>query len=143
VLVDGGVGQLHAAAAALEKLQIINLPLASIAKQEELIYVLGREAEPIRLDRHSPVLHLVQQIRDETHRSAVTFHRGRRARRALRSGLLEIPGIGERTAEKLLRQFGSIARVSQASEKDLARVVTRSQAARIVAHFAGGTASGR
>ena len=78
VLIDGGIGQLHAAAEALEALGIINQPLASIAKREEWIYVLGQEDEPVVLDRFSPVLHLVQTIRDEAHRFAVTFHRDRR-----------------------------------------------------------------
>src|SRR5271168_2407576 len=80
ILIDGGIGQLHAAAQALDSLQIINQPLASIAKKEEILYVFGQEDEPIVLERHSPVLHLIQQIRDETHRFAVTFHRERRAR---------------------------------------------------------------
>ena len=100
ILIDGGIGQLHAAAQALEKLEIINQPLASIAKKEEILYVLGREDEPIVLDRHSPVLHLIQQIRDETHRFAVTFHRQRRSSRRLRTSLADIPGVGERTAQK-------------------------------------------
>jgi len=81
VLVDGGVGQLHAAAGALESLGVINQPLAAIAKREEWIYVLGQEEEPVKLDRFSPVLHLIQTIRDEAHRFAITFHRDRRARR--------------------------------------------------------------
>src|SRR5258708_6961915 len=75
ILIDGGIGQLHAAADALESLGVINQPLASLAKKEEILYVLGQESEPIRLDRHSPVLHLVQTVRDEAHRFAVTFHR--------------------------------------------------------------------
>jgi excinuclease ABC subunit C len=83
VLVDGGVGQLHAAAEALEALGVINQPLAAIAKREECIYVLGQESEPVRLDRFSPVLHLVQTVRDEAHRFAVTFHRARRGKRFL------------------------------------------------------------
>ena len=81
VLIDGGLGQLHAAAEALESLEIINQPLAAIAKREEIIYVYGQEDDPVFLDRHSPVLHLVQQIRDEAHRFAVTFHRKRRQMR--------------------------------------------------------------
>lgn len=80
ILIDGGVGQLHAAAGALESLGIINQPVAAIAKREELIYVLGQEDEPVRLDRFSPVLHLVQMVRDEAHRFAVTFHRQRRGK---------------------------------------------------------------
>jgi len=136
ILIDGGLGQLHAAAAALEKLEIINQPVASIAKQEEIIFVLGQEDEPIRLDRHSPILHLVQQIRDETHRFAVGFHRQRRAKRALHTELEEIPGVGQRTAQKLLRRFGSMARLRAASIKDLARVVPRPVAERVAARLA-------
>src|SRR5215813_11959924 len=90
ILIDGGIGQLHAAAQALESLQIINQPLAAIAKKEEILYVYGQESEPYVLDRHSPVLHLLQQIRDETHRFAVTFHRQRRSKRQTSSALLEI-----------------------------------------------------
>ncbi|HEX2715108.1 MAG TPA: excinuclease ABC subunit UvrC, partial [Candidatus Acidoferrales bacterium] len=141
ILIDGGIGQLHAAAAALEKLEIINQPVASIAKKEEVIYVLGQEDEPIVLERHSPILHLVQQIRDETHRFAVTFHRQRRTRRHLHSELVEIPGIGERTAQKLLRAFGSVAHLREASAEELARVVTRPQAQRIVEHLRGAAPS--
>jgi excinuclease ABC subunit C len=134
ILIDGGIGQLHAAAAALEGLEIINQPVASIAKQEETLYVLGREDEPCILDRHSPILHLIQQIRDETHRFAVTFHRQRRSGRQLRTELLEIPGVGERTAVKLLRHFGSVARLRERSEEELAKVLTRPQA-RMVHHY--------
>jgi excinuclease ABC subunit C len=135
ILIDGGIGQLNAAAQALEKLEIINQPVASIAKREEIIYVLGQEDEPVVLERHSPILHLVQQIRDETHRFAVGFHRQRRSARTIHTELVDIPGIGERTAQKLLRRFGSLARVREATEEELARVVTRPQAVRVVAHF--------
>jgi excinuclease ABC subunit C len=135
ILIDGGLGQLHAAAQALEKLEIINQPLAAIAKQEEILYVLGQEDEPIRLPGHSPLLHLIQQIRDETHRFAVGFHRQRRARRTLTTELGEIPGVGERTAQKLLRRFGSVAQVRRASVEDLSRVVARSLAQRIAGHL--------
>jgi len=128
ILIDGGLGQLHAAAQALEKLEIINQPLACIAKKEEIIYVFGQEDEPVRLQRHSPILHLVQQIRDETHRFAVTFHRQRRSRRHLRSELVDIPGIGERTAQKLLRKFGSVAAIRGASLEELQQVVSAQQA---------------
>ncbi len=138
ILIDGGIGQLHAAAQALEKLEIINQPVASIAKREEIIYVLGQEDEPVTLEKHSPILHLVQQIRDETHRFAVGFHRQRRNARTIHSELTEISGIGERTAQKLLRTFGSVARVRAASEADLARIVTKPLAARIATHFQGG-----
>ncbi len=131
ILIDGGLGQLHAAAQALEKLEIINQPVAAIAKQEEILFVLGQEDEPIRLEKHSPLLHLIQQIRDETHRFAVTFHRQRRTRRTLASEIHEIPGVGARTAQKLLRRFGSVSQLRRASVDDLARVVARPLAARI------------
>jgi excinuclease ABC subunit C len=133
ILIDGGIGQLHAAAQALEKLEIINQPMASIAKKEEILYVLGREDEPIVLDRHSPVLQLIQQIRDETHRFAITFHRQRRSSRRLRTSLTEIPGVGERTARKLLRKFGSVARLKELTVEDLAAELPRAQAQRVFA----------
>src|SRR5256714_5715292 len=91
VLIDGGVGQLHAAQSALDELNIVDQPLASIAKREEIIYIAGREDEPVILERRSPVLRLIQQIRDESHRFAITFHRARRAKRHLTSELSEIP----------------------------------------------------
>jgi excinuclease ABC subunit C len=134
ILIDGGLGQLRAAAEALEKLEIINQPVAAIAKKEEILYVLGQEDEPIRLPRHSPLLHLIQQIRDETHRFAVTFHRQRRAKRTLRTELDEIPGVGARTAQKLLQRFGSVARIRSATVEELSGVVARPLAARIAEH---------
>src|SRR5581483_3674709 len=120
VLVDGGIGQLHAAADALEALGIINQPIASIAKREEIIYVLGQENEPIVLDRFSPILHLIQSVRDEAHRFAVTFHRTRRNASRLTSELEAIPGVGKLTVRKLLKHFGSSALVRAASEDQLA-----------------------
>ncbi len=160
ILIDGGIGQLHAAAEALERLEIINQPLASIAKPPspvpavgarhavpahseinqsadrqfptDTIYVVGQEDDPIRLERHSPILHVIQQIRDETHRFAVTFHRQRRGKRTVHSALLDIPGIGPRTAQKLLRKFGSIAAIQGASLEDLQQVVTPKQARAIL-----------
>ena len=117
ILIDGGLGQLHAAAQALDKLEIINQPVASIAKREEILYVLGREDEPIVLEKHSPILHLIQQIRDETHRFAVTFHRQRRTKTRIRTELADIPGISERTAQKLLREFGSVAQLRNRTSK--------------------------
>ncbi len=141
ILIDGGIGQLHAAAKALEKLAIINQPMASIAKKEEILYILGREDEPVVLDHHSPVLHLIQQIRDETHRFAVTFHRQRRSKRRLRTSLTEIPGVGPRTAQKLLRRFGSVTQLQNLSVDDLAAEVPRAQAQRVfeALHSGGGT----
>jgi excinuclease ABC subunit C len=137
ILIDGGLGQLRAAAEALEKLEIINQPVAAIAKKEEILYVLGQEDEPIVLPRNSPLLHLIQKIRDETHRFAVTFHRQRRSKRTLRTDLGEIPGVGARTAQKLLQHFGSVARVRAAGAEELSRVVARPLAVRIAGHFSG------
>ena len=136
ILIDGGLGQLHAAAASLENLEVINQAVASIAKQEEIIYVLGQEDQPVRLEHHSPILHLIQQIRDETHRFAVGFHRQRRAKRTLQTGLENIPGVGPRTAQKLLRRFGSITQLRSASVEQIARVVSKPVAERVSAHLA-------
>ena len=131
VLVDGGLGQLHAAAEALEALGITDQPLASIAKRDEWIYVYGQEDEPIVLDKFSPVLHLVQEVRDEAHRFAVTFHRTRRNASRLQSELVQIPGIGEKTTTKLLKHFGSLERVRLAPEEELVRVAGRAAAQKI------------
>jgi excinuclease ABC subunit C len=136
ILIDGGIGQLHAAADALESLQIINQPLASIAKKEEILYIYGQENEPCKLDRHSPVLHLIQQIRDETHRFAVTFHRLRRGKRQTKTALNDIPGVGPLTAQKLLREFGSIANIQRAGVEGLSKIVSRKSAEKILAHLA-------
>jgi excinuclease ABC subunit C len=133
MLIDGGIGQLHAAAAALEEYGVINQPLASIAKQQEILYVYGHEHEPVVLDHHSPALHLVQQIRDEAHRFAVTFHRARRQGRELTTSLEKIPGVGVKTARKLLTHFGGVANLKNLSREELAQVVTLAQAERIQA----------
>jgi excinuclease ABC subunit C len=135
VLIDGGIGQLHSAAQALESLGIVNQPLASIAKREEIIYIQGQEDDPIVLDRHSPVLHLVQTVRDEAHRFAVTFHRKRRQIRDRKTELLDIPGVGERTTKRLLQHFGSLQAVKDADPAALASVVSRPQADAILRHF--------
>ena len=135
ILIDGGIGQLHAAAQALESLQIINQPVASIAKKEEIVYVLGQEDEPIVLERHSPVLHLIQQIRDETHRFAVTFHRQRRGKRQTQTALSEIPGVGAKTAQKLLQEFGSVANIQRAGLEKLSTVITRRSAEKILSQL--------
>jgi excinuclease ABC subunit C len=122
VLVDGGRAQLDAALRALAGIGVTSLAAASIAKREELLFVPGR-AEPIRLHASSPILHLVQRVRDEAHRFAVTYHRTLRARRTLASALTEIPGVGETTARRLLRRFGSVAGVARAGEEALAAEV--------------------
>jgi excinuclease ABC subunit C len=140
ILVDGGLGQLHAAAEALESLDfsaagLAMPPLASIAKREEVIYLYGNEQEPVVLDRHSPVLHLVQLIRDESHRFAVGYHRQRRAMRDRDSELLNIPGVGPQTRQRLLTHFGSLREVQQATAESLAAVVQRKTAETIWRHF--------
>jgi excinuclease ABC subunit C len=135
ILIDGGLGQLHAAAEALEAIGVINQPLASIAKREEIIYVYGQEDEPIKLDQYSPVLHLVQTVRDEAHRFAVTFHRTRRNAARLTSELHDLEGVGPKTVEKLLREFGSAERVRGASDEELVKVVGRAAARRIRAYI--------
>jgi excinuclease ABC subunit C len=131
ILVDGGLGQLHAAAGALEAIGVINQPLASIAKREEIIYVYGQENEPIQLDHYSPVLHVIQLVRDEAHRFAVTFHRTRRNAARLTSELEQVEGIGEKTIARLLREFGSLERVREASTEDLAKVIGPAAARRL------------
>ena len=135
ILVDGGLGQLHAAAEALESLGFTSQPLAAIAKREEVIYLYGSEDEPIVLDRRSPVLHLVQLIRDESHRFAVGYHRQRRAMRDRDSELLNIPGVGPQTRRRLLTHFGSLRDVQQATPDSLAAVVSRKTAETIWQHF--------
>jgi excinuclease ABC subunit C len=135
ILIDGGLGQLHAAADALESLGFTSQPLASIAKKEEVIYLYGNEDEPVVLDRHSPVLHLVQMIRDESHRFAVGYHRQRRAMRDRDSELLNIPGVGRQTRQRLLTHFGSLRDVQQATADSLASVVPRKTAESIWRHF--------
>ena len=135
ILIDGGLGQLHAAADALEALGFTSQPLASIAKKEEVIYLYGNEDEPVVLDRRSPVLHLVQMIRDESHRFAIGYHRQRRAMRDRDSELLNIPGVGRQTRQRLLTHFGSLRDVQQATADSLAAVVNRKTAESIWRHF--------
>ena len=135
ILIDGGLGQLHAAAEALESLGLTSQPLASIAKREEVIYLYGNEDEPVVLDRRSPVLHLVQLIRDESHRFAVGYHRQRRSMRDRDSELLNIPGVGAQTRQRLLTHFGSLRDVQQATAESLAAVVPRKTAEAIYSHF--------
>ncbi|MDW5264537.1 MULTISPECIES: excinuclease ABC subunit UvrC [Acidobacteriaceae] len=135
ILIDGGLGQLHAAYAALEEIGITLQPLASIAKREEIIYVYGQENEPVVLDRRSPVLHLMQKIRDESHRFAVTYHRKRREMRDRDSELLAIPGVGPRTRQRLLEHFGSVHGIKQAGPDALTAVVNAATAERIRKHF--------
>jgi excinuclease ABC subunit C len=135
VLIDGGLGQLHAAYSALEEIGITLQPLASIAKREEIIYVYGQENEPVVLDRRSPVLHLMQKIRDESHRFAVTYHRKRRQMRDRDSELLSIPGVGPRTRQRLIEHFGSVRGIKQAAPDALTAVVNTATAEKIRRYF--------
>lgn len=136
VLVDGGVGQLHAAQRALGELGAREQPLAAIAKREEWLYVAGHEADPLRLPAHSPVLRTMQTIRDEAHRFAVEFHRRRRHRRLRRTPLLAAAGIGPATARRLLRRFGSVQGVRQAPREEWAEVLNARQVAALAEVFA-------
>ncbi len=136
VLIDGGKGQLGAAVDALEELGLGEQPVASLAKKEELIFVRGRD-EPIVLPHSSPVLQLVQRVRDEAHRFAIGYHRQARSARTIRSELDDIPGVGPAKRRKLLSRFGSLRGVRGASEAELATAVGAATAARIRAHFGG------
>jgi excinuclease ABC subunit C len=139
ILIDGGLGQLHAAAAALEALGITTQPLASIAKREEILYLYGQEDDPIVLDRRSPVLHLIQRVRDESHRFAVTYHRKRREMRDRDSELLSIPGVGALTRTRLVEHFGSVRSVKEADIAALTAVVPRKTADAIHSFFHSAT----
>jgi len=139
ILIDGGLGQLHAAADALTEIGLTTQPLASIAKREEIIYVHGQEDDPVILDRRSPVLHVIQKIRDESHRFAVTYHRKRRQMRDRSSELDDIPGVGAITRQRLLEHFGSVRALKQAAEKNpdaLLSVVNKATAEKICRYFA-------
>jgi excinuclease ABC subunit C len=135
VLIDGGKGQLSAAYAALEGLGLANLVAVGIAKKEELLYTRDRE-DPIALGTSDPALLLIQRIRDEAHRFAITFHRHARTMRDLRSELDGVAGIGPRRRRILLTTFGSVAGVRRATREELAAVVGPKTAAAVLAFFA-------
>jgi excinuclease ABC subunit C len=141
VMIDGGKGQLNAAADAMRELDLEAIPMIGVVKpprrHNEVSHLLvkGREHEPVYLDSHSTVLRLIQMIRDETHRAAVTYHRKRREIRDFTSELTEIPGVGDKRKNRLLRNFGSIARIAQAAPAELAPFVGRQTAEEIAAHF--------
>jgi excinuclease ABC subunit C len=141
VLIDGGKGQLSAAAAVLEKLDLVTLRLVSIAKKEEILHLKGHDRE-IALDHSSPALHLIQRIRDEAHRFAITRHRRSRTRRTLTTALMEIPGIGVSRARRLLRTFGSVKGILAASPDDLVKEVGPALAERIRRNLSGPAAPG-
>jgi excinuclease ABC subunit C len=135
ILIDGGKGQLSAAYEALEAIGLRNLVAVGIAKKEELLFLRDRQ-EPIVLDEHDPALLLVQRIRDEAHRFAVTFHRKARSMRDLRSELDVVPGIGPRRRRALLTAFGSLAGVRRATREELESVVGAKAATAVIEHFA-------
>jgi excinuclease ABC subunit C len=118
VLIDGGKGQLNAAAEALNGLGLASLPIASLAKREEEVFLLGR-SEPLQLSRRSPALRLLQQARDEAHRFAITFQRKRRTVRTITSELLRIPGVGESKRRLLLSTFGSLQAIREATAEQI------------------------
>ncbi|HKZ78027.1 MAG TPA: excinuclease ABC subunit UvrC [Pyrinomonadaceae bacterium] len=141
IMIDGGKGQLNAAADAMSELGLEAVPMVGIVKppqrHNEVAYLLvkGREHEPIYLDSHSLILRLLQMIRDETHRFAVTYHRKRRELRDFTSELTAIPGVGQKRKGRLLRHFGSIQRIARATVPELAPFVGRKAAEEISAHF--------
>ena len=141
IMIDGGKAQLNAAATAMRELDLEAVPMIGVVKpplhhnQVAYLLVKGREDQPIHLDSYSPVLRLIQMIRDETHRYAVAYHRKRRELRDFTSELSAIPGVGEKRKTRLLRHFGSIHRISEASVEELAPFVGRQTATEIVAHF--------
>jgi excinuclease ABC subunit C len=135
VVIDGGKGQLSAAYAALEELGLGRLIAVGIAKKEELLFMRDRD-DAIALSRESPALLLIQRIRDEAHRFAVTFHRQSRTKRDLRSDLDAIVGIGPRRRKALLAAFGSVTAVRRATREELVRVVGAKAAGAVLAHFA-------
>jgi excinuclease ABC subunit C len=141
IMIDGGKGQLSAAGAAMRELGLEALPMIGVVKpprrHNEVSHLLvkGREHEPVFIDLHSPVLRLIQMIRDETHRTAVQYHRKRRELRDFTSELTAIPGVGEKRKNRLLRNLGSIQRIANASVAELTPFVGRKTAEDIVEHF--------
>jgi excinuclease ABC subunit C len=136
ILIDGGKGQLAAAYEALAGAGLGDLVAIGLAKREELVFTRDRD-EPIAFPADSPALHLLQRIRDEAHRFAVSFHRRARAMRDLRSELDTVPGIGPRRRQVLLDRFGSVAGVRRATREELAAAVGARAADALLAHFAG------
>jgi excinuclease ABC subunit C len=121
VVIDGGKGQLNAAADALNQLGLEAMPIASLAKREEEIFLVGR-SESLRLPRRSPALRMLQQARDEAHRFAVSFQRKRRSVRTITSELLRIPGVGDSKRRLLLSVFGSLQGIRDATPEQIAAV---------------------
>jgi excinuclease ABC subunit C len=137
ILIDGGKGQLASAYHALQDLGLANLIAVGIAKKEEILFTRDL-VDGLALPKESPALLLIQRIRDEAHRFAVTFHRQSRTRRDLRSEVDEIVGVGPRRRKALLTAFGSVAGIRRATREDLIRVVGAKCADAVLAHFARG-----
>jgi excinuclease ABC subunit C len=141
VFIDGGKGQLSAAAAAMQSLDLELIKLVGLVKppkrHNEISHLLvqGREDQPIPFDRNSLAFRLILQIREETHKTALQYHRKRREMRDFTSELSEIPGVGEKRKLKLLRQFGSIERIAKATAAELTPFVGQKTAAEIADHF--------
>jgi excinuclease ABC subunit C len=138
IVIDGGKGQLNAAYEALEALGLDHVVAVGLAKQEELVFTRDRD-EPIAFGQGTPALRMLQRIRDEAHRFAVTFHRTARTNRDLRSELDDITQIGPRRRKQLLTAFGSVAGVRRASREDLTAVIGAKAADAVLRHFASGT----
>ena len=134
IVIDGGKGQLNAAYGALEAVGLSNLVAIGLAKKEELVFTRDSD-DPIGLDSHGPALRLLQRIRDEAHRFAITFHRQSRKKRSLRSELDDVAGIGPRRRKTLLTAFGSLSGVRRATREELAAVVGAKAAEAVIAHF--------
>jgi excinuclease ABC subunit C len=136
VVIDGGRGQLGAALAVLRELGLEDVPTVALAKQDEELYLAGR-AEPLVLPRRSEALRLLQRLRNEAHRFAVAYHRKRRSRRTLVSAVEAIPGIGAKRRQALLRRFGSVERLREASPEEIAGVpgFSRQLAERVLSHL--------
>ncbi len=130
LLIDGGRGQLNAARRELDELGMSAQPVASIAKEQEMLY-FGDTGMPVPLVRHPEAMRLLQRVRDEAHRFAITYHRNLRQRRVRESVLDDIPGVGPKRKHELLRAFGSVKKVRAASEEELAGVVGPKTAARV------------
>jgi len=130
ILIDGGKGQLSAAVRALREAGLMRVPIFGLAKRNEELYPPGK-ARPIIIEKDSPTLFLVQRVRDEAHRFAITHHRARRGKVALRSKLDVVPGLGPVRRRALLRQFGSIDAIRDAPLEELNAVVPRPVALRV------------
>lgn len=138
VIIDGGKGHLNAAQQVFLELGVTDVPLSSLAKQEEEIF-LPHMQEPVQLPRGSQALYLVQRVRDEAHRFAITYHRQRRSKAATRSALDEVPGVGPKRRRELLRRFGSVAGIREAALAEITAVPGMSTAAaRKLAEYLGG-----